>query len=290
MKVANRLQVFMAWGEKMLKTTMTYNNEVSLPMMKVATFNANGIRARLSVILEWLAKESPDVLCVQETKVQDADFPCQPVQDIGYHCAFRGQKSYNGVAILSRKAPRKVMLGFGDGDAGEEPRLIAATVCDVPIVNTYVPQGRAPDSEQFQYKLQWFERLRDYFSKRFQPSEPLLWVGDFNVAPEPMDVYDPRKLSGSTGFHPEEHKALSAVKAWGFEDVFRRHEAGGSTYSFWDYRIPNAVGRGLGWRVDHIWATPCLAERSTGAWIDVDPRLSERPSDHTFVVAEFDIG
>jgi exodeoxyribonuclease-3 len=257
--------------------------------MKISTFNANGIRARLDVIQEWLAQEKPDVLCLQETKVQDADFPFQPFQKQGYHCAFRGQKSYNGVAILSKSPPQDVSFGFGDGDEKEEPRLITASIHDIPIVNTYVPQGYAPDSERFQYKLHWLQRLQDYFSRGFDPRMPLLWVGDFNVAPESIDVFDPKKLAGSVGFHPEEHKALAAVKAWGFVDVFRRHESSSNMYTFWDYRIPNAVSRGLGWRVDHIWATPGLAQKSTRAWIDVAPRLSHKPSDHTFVIAEFRI-
>lgn len=227
------------------------------------------------------------MLCLQETKVQDADFPQEPFHKLGYHCAFWGQKSYNGVAILSKSPPEHISRGFGNGVAGEEPRLITGTIRHVPIVNTYVPQGYAPDSEKFQYKLHWFGRLQAYFATHFQPGMPLLWVGDFNVAPEPMDVFDPKKLSGSIGFHPDEHKALSAVKAWGFVDVFRRHESAENQFTFWDYRIPNAVQRGLGWRVDHIWATQPLAEKSTRAWIDIAPRLSEKPSDHTFVVAEF---
>ena len=256
-------------------------------LMKVATFNANGIRARLPIVLEWLSQESPDILCLQETKVQDVDFPREPFEKLEYHCAFRGQKSYNGVAILSKSPPAEVSFGFGDGDGAEEPRLITAVFDDVPVVNTYVPQGYAPDSEKFEYKLDWFQRLHKYFLQHFQPDLPLLWVGDFNVAPEPTDVYDPEKLSGSVGFHPREHETLSAVKAWGFEDVFRRHELRDDMYTFWDYRIPRAVMRGLGWRIDHIWATAPLSDRSTRAWIDVAPRLSHKPSDHTFVVAEF---
>jgi len=257
--------------------------------MKIATFNANGVRARLPVILQWLSTESPDILCLQETKVQDADFPADPFQKLGYHCAIWGQKSYNGVAILSKSPPENISRGFGDVDTAEEPRLITATIHGIPIVNTYVPQGYAPDSEKFQYKLQWFGRLQDYFSKHFEPHTPLLWVGDFNVAPEPIDVFDPKKLAGSIGFHPNEHKALAAIKAWGFVDIFRLHESAGSMYTFWDYRIRNALQRGLGWRVDHIWATQPLADKSSRAWIDVKPRLSERPSDHTFVVAEFGV-
>lgn len=257
--------------------------------MKIATFNANGIRARLPVLQEWLKTETPDVLCLQETKVQDKDFPSQPIEDLGYHCTFRGQKAFNGVAILSKIPPETASFGFGDGDVKEEPRLVTATIRGVSVVNTYVPQGQSPESEKFQYKLAWFKRLKNYFSKYFEPGAPLLWAGDFNVAPEAIDVYDPEKLSGHIGFHPEEHKALAEAKSWGFMDVFRKHEPGDKMYSFWDYRIPNAVKRGLGWRIDHLWATPVLAAKSTWAWIDVAPRLSQKPSDHTFVVAEFDI-
>ncbi len=160
---------------------------------------------------------------------------------------------------------------------------------NVPVVNTYVPQGKFPLSKQFQYKLNWFERIHSYFTKNFSPNEPLLWVGDFNVAPEPIDVYAPDKLLGKICYHPAEHKSLKKVKTWGFEDIFRRHQQGPGYYTFWDYRVPNAVARKMGWRVDHIWATRCLAEKSRRAWIDVGPRLLEKPSDHTFIIAEFSI-
>lgn len=257
--------------------------------MKLATFNANGIRARLPVIEAWLDKEVPDVLCIQETKVQDLDFPKESLEKRGYHCAFCGQKSYNGVAILSRPVPQAVTYGFGDGDAEEGPRLMTVWIEGLPIVNTYVPQGQAPDSERFDYKLAWFGRLRDYFSKEFNPDRPLLWAGDFNVAPDAIDVYDPDKLDGSVGFHPEERAALVEVARWGLVDVFRLHDSEARKYTFWDYRIPNGVKRGLGWRIDHIWATRSLAECSEKAWIDMAPRLAERPSDHTFLVAEFEL-
>jgi exodeoxyribonuclease-3 len=256
--------------------------------LKIATLNANGVRARLPVIIDWLGKESPQILCLQETKVQDVDFPVQAFKDLGYHCVFRGQKAYNGVALISSKPPESVHFGFGDSDAAEEPRLLAATFGDFAVVNTYVPQGYAPDSEKFQYKLRWLERLRAYFDRFYKPASPVVWLGDFNVAPEAIDVYDPARLLGRVGFHPEEHKALAAVKSWGFVDVFRKHEPGEKMYSFWDYRIRNAVDRGLGWRLDHIWATAPMARTSTRAWIDVAPRVSSRPSDHTFVAAEFE--
>ncbi len=256
--------------------------------MKIASFNANGIRARLPVILKWLKQESVDVLCLQETKVQDQDFPFKPFADEGYYCNFKGQKSYNGVAVISKKEPREISTGFGDGDEKEKPRLIRVNIDGVEIVNTYVPQGRDPESEYSRYKLDWFSRLRAYFENNFTADTPVVWLGDFNVAPGPIDVYDAQELSGSVGYHPEEHKALRQVMDWGFIDVYRKHKPDEKAFTFWDYRIPNAVKRGLGWRIDHIWATPVLAENSQAAWIDREPRLWQRPSDHTFIVAEFE--
>ena len=255
--------------------------------MKIASFNANGIRARLPIIIDWLKNESPDILCIQETKVQDHDFPHKPLEDIGYFCSFKGQKSYNGVAILSRKPPKDVFIGFGNGDDKEGSRLIRLNIDGIFIVNTYIPQGQDPSSEKFDYKIDWFKRLRKYFEANFEPSSPILWVGDFNVAPSPIDVYDPDKLFGSIGYHPDEHNALKNVMAWGFVDVFRMHNPDEKAFTFWDYRIPNAVKRGIGWRVDHICATDRLAQLSTKAWIDKEPRLLQKPSDHTFIVAEF---
>jgi exodeoxyribonuclease-3 len=272
-------------------------------VLKVATYNANSIRSRLELVLDWLRREAPDILGLQETKVQDADFPAEPFREAGYHVVFRGQKAYAGVAVVSREEPREVAFGLDDDpstspSAGsgrssgqgqpDEARLIRAAIRGIPVVNTYVPQGRSPDSEHFQYKLEWLARLRALFERHYSPQEPLLWMGDFNVAPEPIDVYDPKRLKNHVDFHPEARAALQQVKEWGFVDVFRRHhphEPG--QYTFWDYRVRGALERGLGWRVDHIWATEPLAQTSTRAWIDVEARRAERPSDHTFLVAEF---
>ncbi len=255
--------------------------------MKIASFNANGIRARLPIIQEWLLKEKPDVLCLQETKVSDHEFPRQPFEDLGYFLIFRGEKGYNGVALLSRTLLEGIIFGFADGDNKEESRVITARMGDIVIINTYVPQGYAPDSEKFRYKLDWLYRLYDYFVRNFTPDTPLIWAGDFNIAPDARDVYDPDKLWGSVGFHPDEHAVLAKFKKWGLVDIFREHHSSGGLYTFWDYRIANAVTRGLGWRVDHIWATRILAEKSVRAEIDPVPRLSLRPSDHTFIWVEF---
>ncbi len=257
--------------------------------MKIATFNANGIRARLAILLEWIDTHHPDVLCIQETKVQDPDFPETAFKEKGYHCVYKGQKSYNGVAILSNVVPESVDIGIRKDDPDEEARLIMARIQGISVVNTYVPQGQDPESDKFKYKLDWFSRLLNYFKENFDPEDPLVWTGDFNVAVDPIDVYDPEKLLGSVCYHPKEHEAIRKVKDWGFEDVFRRHHSEPKLYTFWDYRIPNSVKRGLGWRIDHIWATRPLAEKSQTAWIDLDARLLPKPSDHTFLVAEFGV-
>jgi exodeoxyribonuclease-3 len=259
--------------------------------LKIATFNANSIRARQGIILDWLAAESPDVLCVQETKVQDADFPSDAYRAAGYASAFIGQKSYNGVAMLSRAPLDNVMRGLGDGaEEPEQARLIAGACRGVPIVNTYVPQGFEPGTDKFTYKLEWLQRLESFFTKHFSPDKPLIWTGDFNIAPAPQDVYDPDKMRGSCGFHPDEHAALERLRAWGFTDIFRKFVPEAQQYTFWDYRLRGGLSRNLGWRIDHIWATAPLAEQAARAWIDTAPRKLEKPSDHTFLIAEFDIG
>ncbi len=256
--------------------------------MKVATFNVNSIRARLPIVIEWLEKVRPDVLAVQETKVQDPDFPGEAFDEIGYGYVFRGQKSYNGVALFSLHPIRDVAFGLDD-EPKDEPRLVKASVNGLTIVNTYIPQGFQPDSDKYRYKLEWFTRLATYFRDRFKPTDPVLWVGDLNVAPEPIDVHDPESLMGHVCFNPEVHKALETVMAWGFTDLFRLHCSEAGHYSFWDYRASNAFRQNLGWRLDHIMGTRPLADNCTGCTIDKDPRAATRPSDHTPVMAEFDV-
>jgi exodeoxyribonuclease-3 len=255
--------------------------------MKIASFNVNSLRARLTLVLEWLDKHRPDVLCLQETKVQDVDFPADDFGRTGYECIFKGQKSYNGVAILSRSGLANTKFGFDD-EPRDQARLITTEVNGIAIVNTYIPQGDSPDSEKFQYKLNWFERLRMFFEMNFKPADAVLWVGDFNIAPEPIDVYDPEGLLGHVCYHPDVHRALKDILQWGFVDVFRMHCRQPGQYTFWDYRLPSAVKRNLGWRLDHIMATRPLAEKATACYIDKTPRLAAKPSDHTPVVAEFD--
>jgi exodeoxyribonuclease III len=258
-------------------------------MLKVATFNVNSLRMRLPIVQGWLQKESPDVLCFQETKVQDQDFPAEAFAQLGYHITFRGQKAYAGVAIATRLPPSDVRFGLDDGEEPDEARLIQLTVQGVSIVNTYVPQGQSIDLPQFQYKLRWLNRLRQHFERHASPLKPLIWLGDLNVAPEPIDVHDPQGNAKHVAFHPDVRNALQNVRDWGFVDILRKYHPEPGQFTYWDYRIPSSLDRNLGWRVDHIWATHTLAGRSKNAWIDVGPRRAEKPSDHTVVVAEFSV-
>jgi exodeoxyribonuclease-3 len=254
--------------------------------MKAATFNANSIRTRLPIVLEWLEREQPDILCIQETKVQDKDFPSEPFRDKGYDVVFTGQKSYNGVAIATRSKIDATRRGLYETE-GEDARFIVASVSNLPIINVYVPQGFAPNTEKFDYKLRWLKDLLSHLRKSYDPDQPLLVAGDFNVALDDRDVYDPKGLDGEVGFHPDERAAMRALLSWGLVDVFRRYQPDGGHYTFWDYRIPNGFKRNLGWRIDYILATKPLAEFAEGSWIDKAPRTQPKPSDHTFLIAEF---
>ncbi len=256
---------------------------------RVATFNANSIRSRLDLILGRLEKHRPNVLCVQETKVRDSEFPREAFAGTGFEVVFHGQKSYNGVALITRSRPEDVIVSFGDEGAEGEARMIMATVDGVKILNTYVPQGRDPDSEHFEAKIAFFHRIKEFLSENHDPAAPLIWAGDLNVAPEPEDVYDPKRMEGHVCFHPREREALAEIKEWGLIDVFRLHNKEAKQYTFWDYRLPKALERNLGWRLDHILATRPLADASRGAWIDFEARALPKPSDHTFLVADFEL-
>ena len=255
---------------------------------RLATFNANSIRSRLEITLNWLREHQPDALCIQETRCVDAEFPADAFAEAGYKSAFVGQKSFNGVAIVSREEPVDVAAGLGVENLDQEARLIRVRLNGVTVVNGYFPQGTATDSPRFDYKLNWIAALRDYFAQNFKPDDQIALLGDFNVAPEPIDVVDPDALLGCVCYHPKEHAVLEHVRNWGFCDVFRKHHQGEPRlYSFFDYRVPYALKRKIGWRIDHIWATEPLAARSVDSWIGTAPRQLEKPSDHTFVVADF---
>ena len=256
---------------------------------RLATFNVNGIRARLGIVRDWVERQGPDVLCLQETKCQDKDFPERAFLDLGYTPVFRGQKSYNGVALIMKGAPDEVRLDLSDPGPDEEARFIAARTNGIWVVNTYVPQGRAPDHPAFQSKLAFFARLLDLFGGEFSPQDPLVWTGDMNVAPQGIDVFDPEKMAGEIGCHPDERRAWSEVAAWGFTDLFRHLNPDEREFTFWDYRLPNGFKRNLGWRLDHVLVTSPLVRAAEKCVVDRAPRALEKPSDHTPVLAEFDL-
>jgi len=259
-------------------------------MFSLATFNVNSVRARLHVLIPWLERHQVDVICLQETKVTDEVFPQDAFRDIGYNVAFKGQKSYNGVAIASRHAIEDVAVGF-DGTNGpvDASRLLRCRVQGVSIVNTYVPQGRAIDHENYAYKLQWFDRLAALFDAEYSPAKDLVWCGDLNVAPKPEDVHDPDSHRNHVCFHEAVRQAFARTRTWGFEDLFRRFHPEPGQYTFFDYRRRGSVQRGLGWRIDHILVTPSMAHRAKDCSIDLQPRLETKPSDHTVLMATFDL-
>ncbi len=257
--------------------------------MKIATFNVNSIRKRLPIVLEWLDTQRPDVLCLQETKVQDAEFPLLALTSTGYHVAYRGMKGYNGVATVSRVPAQEVSYGFTARGGADDVRLQRVVIKGVPIINTYVPQGFEIDSPKYQYKLRWFARLLRYFRAYLSPADPAIWCGDMNVAPRPMDVFSPEKHLKHVCYHEAARKAYARTVAWGFEDVFCKLYPDRQQYTFWDYRKPSSLDANKGWRIDHILATPPLTGRCKTVEVDVEPRRRREPSDHTVLWAEFDI-
>jgi exodeoxyribonuclease-3 len=253
--------------------------------MKLATWNVNSIRAREERLLRWLGKHEPDVLCLQELKVTDDAFPLLPIQSLGYHAAVHGQKTYNGVAVLSRAESADVERGFGDGGDDAQSRLVTARVGSVHVVSAYVPNGSEVGSDKWAYKMEWMKRLRAWLDRRFAKSDLVALGGDFNVAPEARDVHDPAEWEPSVLFHPEARAALEDVRAWGLVDAFRQHHEGPGFYTWWDYRrLAFPKGRGL--RIDHVFLSAPLAAKCVSALIDRDERKGQQPSDHAPVVVE----
>ncbi len=255
--------------------------------MKVATFNVNSIRRRLPLVTDWLTKNQPDVMCLQETKVHDPEFPVEALKAVGYHSTYRGMKAYNGVATLTRAEPEHVMHGLHPGSDNEDVRILQTVVGGIPIINTYVPQGYSIISEKYAFKLDWFRRLNRYFEKYLDPDKPAIWLGDLNVAPEPVDVYHPDRRVNDVDFHIDARNAYKEAAGWGFIDIFRKLHPDRVQYTYWDY-FRNAFEHNWGWRIDHILATAPLAERCRIAEVDLEPRKAEGASDHTVVWAEFD--
>jgi exodeoxyribonuclease III len=260
-----------------------------MALLRVVTFNVNSIRSRMPAVTRWLNDNRVDLLCLQETKVQDSEFDSLPFLELGYSIVFRGQKATSGVAIASLEPLADVRIGFGDGeDPDDGPRLIRARLGDLLVINTYVPQGKSLDHPDYAYKLRFFSRMRALLERESSPAEPLVWVGDLNVAPTDSDVTHPENKRDHVCFHEDVKETFEAIKGWGLVDVFRKHRPGEGEFSFFDYRVKDSLARNIGWRIDHVLATKPLAETSVDAWVDRLPRSWERPSDHTPVVAVFD--
>lgn len=256
--------------------------------MKLATWNVNSIRSRISRVVAWLGEQQPDVLCLQELKCTDEQFPYDAVIEAGYQAAVSGQKTYNGVAILSRETPKDVRLGLGDDIFTDtDARLISAEIAGVRVLNAYVPNGQVVGSGKFAYKLAWLARLRKMLDRDFDPAGSVVLVGDFNVAVSDRDVADPEGWSESVLCVSEVREALEVVRQWGFIDVFAKFHPEGGIYSWWDYRRL-AFPRNQGLRLDHVYATESFAKRCTDAYVDRDERKGEKPSDHAPVVVQWE--
>lgn len=256
-------------------------------LFKVATFNVNSVRARLPIVLDWLAANRPDVLALQETKCDDEKFPVSDFQDIGYQVAAHGMKSYNGVALVSPSPAREVQCSFSPSHLPIDCRLIAGTFDGIRVINTYVPNGTKIGTDKFLYKLEWLKLMRQYSADALAQGGPCVWLGDINIAPTPDDVYNSKRYYGGVGHHPLEFEALQGIVDEGWIDTYRLFSQGPGHYTYWDFFIPNALERNLGWRIDHIYASADLAGRCLGSYVDRKPRAEHRPSDHTVVVSEF---
>ncbi|HWA37604.1 MAG TPA: exodeoxyribonuclease III [Burkholderiales bacterium] len=256
-------------------------------VFRLATWNVNSLKVRLPHLLDWLRSAAPDAICLQETKTEDAGFPVQPLRDAGYEAVFCGQKSYNGVAILSRTPASEVQHGI-PGFADDPKRVIAATVAGVRIVCIYAPNGQAVGSDKYAYKLRWYEALERWMREELPRRGRLAVAGDFNVAPEDRDVHNPKRWEGEVHVSEPERAAFRALLSLGLTDAFRLFEQPEKQFSWWDYRLM-AFQRGWGLRIDEILLSPELASRCVSCTIDAAPRALERPSDHAPVVAELDL-
>lgn len=252
--------------------------------MRVATWNVNSLRVRLPHLLDWLAAARPDVVCLQETKTEDANFPLSQIRDAGYHAVYCGQKTYNGVAILARSPLTEVQHGIPDF-SDDPKRVIAATAEDSRIICLYAPNGQAVGSEKYAYKLRWYEALAAWLQDELARRPRLAALGDLNVAPEDRDVHDPKRWEGEIHVSEPERAAFRRLLQLGLADAFRLFAQPEKLFSWWDYRLA-AFQRNWGLRIDQILLSPELAARCTACTIDKAPRSLERPSDHAPVVAD----
>lgn len=253
--------------------------------MKIATWNVNSLKVRLPHVLQWLAATQPDVLAIQETKTVDENFPLVEIEAVGYKSVFSGQKTYNGVAILSKAEVTEVVTDIPDLDDPQR-RILAATIGGVRVVNLYVVNGSEVGSEKYAYKLDWLAKVTAWLQEQVTQYPKLIVLGDFNIAPEDRDVHDPVAWEGQILCSEPERTALQTIQSLGLNDVFRQFEQPEKAFSWWDYRAAG-FRRNLGLRIDLILASKALSENCTSCVIDREPRTWEKPSDHTPVVAEF---
>ena len=260
--------------------------------MKIATWNVNSVRTRLEQVINWLTENPVDVLCLQETKVIDQDFPLIAFENLGYYLYISGQKSYNGVALISRQPLTDVSVGFGnilpeiESEWDAQKRVISGVIEGVRIVNLYVPNGSSIGSEKYEYKLGWLKILKEYLQTLLLSNSAISMCGDFNIALDDIDINNQVKIDNHIMASVLERQALRDILSLGFADAFRKFNSEGENYSWWDYRTA-AFKRNLGWRIDHHYLTPSLYERAQSCTIDVEPRKLVQPSDHTPVIVEF---
>ena len=264
--------------------------------MLIATWNVNSVRTRLSQIINWINQVNPDILCLQETKVVDNDFPFKPFEELGYSVLVYGQKSYNGVAIISRKQPENIIKGIKGNSDHEQPlkefldqkRLIAANFNGIRILNVYVPNGSSLNSDKFEYKIKWLDYLASLVNELDQNGELICLLGDFNIAPSNLDIHNPQKYEGGIMATDIERKALNNVLKGRLIDSFRIFESNSGHWSWWDYRN-NAYELNKGWRIDHIYISKELSSKLKSCVIDSSPRGNLRPSDHAPVIIDLNL-
>ncbi len=253
--------------------------------MLLASWNVNSIRAREERLLAWLENRRPDVVCLQELKCTEDQFPFEAIEAAGYHAAMHGQKTYNGVAILSKSAPEDIAVGFGDGGDEAQARVVAATIDGARIISVYVVNGKEIDSDKYAFKLEWLDRLERYIAAQ-DLTASLAICGDYNIVPDERDVENPDRWQGGVLYNEDLSARFNRLLDLGLVDTFRTHHDEAGIYSWWDYRMLG-FPKNNGLRIDHILATPALAERSTDAWVDRDERKGQKPSDHAPVLTEF---
>ena len=254
--------------------------------MKIASWNVNSLKVRLPHVLDWLDASQADILCLQETKTTDENFPASEIEAAGYHVVFSGQKTYNGVAIISRQAATDVVTDVPGLDDPQR-RILGATINGVRVLDLYVVNGQEVGSEKYAHKLHWLDKVTDYISEQLQQHERFVVLGDFNIAPDDRDVYDPEAWHERILCSTPEREALQKILALGLTDTFRLFDQEEASYSWWDYRAAG-FRRNRGLRIDLVLASKALADNCRASGIDKEPRRLERPSDHTPVMAEFD--